>query len=527
MSHNFVFAFMNNELIINVKGNEVYLAVLQDKKLVEFNREMMDSAYTVGDLYLAKVARVMPNLNAAFVDVGYEKDAFLHYFDLGPGIRTLNKYVDELVSGKQKTGNLMYLKHEPDIAKDGKITDVVRPGQRLLVKVAKEPISQKGPRLSCEISIPGRYLVISPLGDRISISSKIKEASEKDRLKKIITPLLPKNFGCIVRTAAKGIKTSEIERDLKEQLQRWEQAVAMIKTGETPAKVLGELRRTSAILRDLMNENFSFDSVVMNSKPLYEELREFVENTMPGKEKMIKFYEGRLDIFDHYGVTRQVKAAFGRNVSLKSGGYLIVDHTEALHVIDVNSGNMLKRDNDQESNAIEANLEAAEEIARQLRLRDMGGIIVVDFIDMHKSENKARLFEHLKAQMKSDRARHNILPPSKIGLVQITRERVRPVMDIETKEVCPTCQGTGKVEATLLVLDDIENQLRYLLTEQKEAGVTLECHPFIHAYLTKGLFSKAFSWRWHYKKPVKVLPNMDFRLTEFRFRDKGGNEIML
>lgn len=518
---------MTNELIINVKGNEVFLAVLQDKKLVEFNRETVDSAYTVGDLYLAKVARVMPNLNAAFVDVGYEKDAFLHYFDLGPGIRTLNKYVEDLVSGKQKSANLMYLKHEPEIAKDGKITDVIRPGQRLLVKVAKEPISQKGPRLSCEISIPGRYLVLAPLGDRISISSKIKEASEKERLRGIITPLLPKNFGCIVRTAAKGIRAAEIEKDLREQLQRWEKAVELIKTGQTPNKVLGELRRTSAILRDLMNENFSFDSVVVNSKALYEELKEFVEKTMPGKEKIIKYYEGRLDIFDHYGVTRQVKASFGRNVSLKSGGYLIIDHTEALHVIDVNSGNMLKRNNDQETNAIEANLEAAEEIARQLRLRDMGGIIVVDFIDMHKAENKARLFEHLKNQMKNDRARHNILPPSKIGLVQITRERVRPVMDIETKEVCPTCQGSGKVEATLLVIDDIENQMRYLISEKKEPGVTIECHPFIHAYLTKGIFSKTFKWSWQYKKPVKAIPNMDFRLTEFRFRDKSGKEILV
>jgi ribonuclease G len=518
---------MTNELIINVKGNEVFIAVLQDKKLVEFNRELVDSAYTVGDLYLARVARVMPNLNAAFVDVGYEKDAFLHYFDLGPGIRTLNKYVEGLVSGKVKTGNLMYLKLEPEIPKDGKITDVLKPGQLILVKVAKEPISQKGPRLSCEISIPGRYLVLSPLGDRLSISSKIKESEEKERLRKIVAPLLPKNFGCIIRTAAKGIKTADIEKDLREQLERWEEAVEVIKNGNTPVKVLGELRRTSAILRDLMNESFSFDSVVVNAEGLYNELRDFAQKTMPGKEKIIKLYEGKIDIFDHFGVTKQVKAAFGRNVSLKSGGYLIIDHTEALHVIDVNSGNMTKRDNDQEANALEANLEAADEIARQLRLRDMGGIIVVDFIDMHKPENKNRLFEHLRAAMKNDRAKHNILPPSKIGLVQITRERVRPVINIETREVCPTCNGTGKVEATLLVVDDIENQMRYLLTEQNEPGVTIECHPFVHAYLSKGLFSKAFKWAWQYKKTVKVRPNMDFRLTEFRFRDKAGKEIIL
>lgn len=518
---------MANELIIKVKDSEVQLAVLKDKKLVEFNKETTDSSYTVGDLYLAKVSRVMPNLNAAFVDVGYEKDAFLHYFDLGPQIRTMNKYVNEVINGKTKHSNLMYVKPEPDILKEGKITEVLRPGQKILVKIAKEPISQKGPRLSCEISIPGRYLVVAPFSDRISISSKIKEAGERERLKKLITPLVPKNFGVIVRTAAIGVKPEELERDINNQVERWEKAIESIRSGDTPNKVMGELKRSTAILRDLMNESFSFDSVYVNNQSLYEELKEFVEKTMPGKEKMIKLYDGKNDIFDHFHITKQIKAAFGKNVSLKSGGYLVIEHTEALHVIDVNSGNMSKRDNNQEENALDANMEAAEEIARQLRLRDMGGIIVIDFIDMHKSENKQKLFDFLRNEMRFDRAKHNILPPSKIGLVQITRERVRPVLDIETKEVCPTCNGSGKVEASILVIDNIENQLRYLMTETKETSVSIDCHPFIHAYLTKGLFSQEWKWKWKYKRRISVKPNMSNHLLEFKMKDAQGNEIII
>jgi len=517
---------MMNELIVEVKGKDVYLAVLQDKNLVEFNHELADSAYTVGDLYLARVSRVMPNLNAAFIDVGYEKDAFLHYFDLGPQIRTLNKFISELQSGKAKSGNLMYLKPEPDIVKEGKIVDVIKPGQKVLVKIAKEPISQKGPRLSCEISIPGRYLVLAPFGARVSVSSKIKDSEERKRLKDIIDPILPKNFGCIIRTAAKGVEARELQRDLEEQLVRWNSAADMMKLGHTPVKVLGELKRTSAILRDLMNESFSFDSVIVNSKALHDELRDFVANTLPGKEKIIKFYEGKADIFDAHKVTKQVKALFGRQVGLPSGGYLIIEHTEALHVIDVNSGNMLKKGNDQETNAIEANLEAAAEIARQLRLRDMGGIIVVDFIDMHKAENKQRLYEFLKTAMKNDRAKHNVLPPSKIGLVQITRERVRPVIDIETKEVCPTCHGTGKAEAPLLIVDDMENEIRYLTTERKGTPITIECHPFVHAFLTKGwIFSLARKWKRKYKGKIDVKANMSLPLMEYRYKDKDGVEI--
>lgn len=513
---------MANELIINVLENEVQLAVLQDKVLYEFNKEAADSAYTVGDLFLARVARVMPNLNAAFLEVGYEKDAFLHYFDLSPQFRSLVKLVQEVRSGKNKTGSLLYFKKEPDIPKDGRITDYVKPGDTLLVKIAKEPISNKGPRLSCELSLAGRYVVLVPFGEKISVSTKIREFSERDRLRAAVEPHIPENFGVIIRTAAKGVTARELENDIKELKARWESCMQQLRTAEPPAKVLGELKRSSAILRDLMNESFSFDAVHVNSERLAEELKDFVKKNMPGKESIIHLYNGRQDIFEAFGVSKQLKTSFGRQVPLKSGGYLVIEHTEALHVIDVNSGNMTGKGADQEASALEANLEAAQEIARQLRLRDMGGIIVVDFIDMYKPENRQRLYDELKNYMRADRAKHNVLPPSKIGLVQITRERVRPVVSVDTLEVCPSCNGTGRVESTLLIADFIESALKKALADPKVRRLELQCHPYLHAYLTKGLFSLRNRWAWAYKKWIRVIPMASLRLNEFLIKDQEG-----
>ncbi len=525
MSVYLIFVIVSNDLLLSSNGSETSIAVLKDKQLVEFAKEKRDSEFGVGDLYLGKVSKVIPNLNAAFVNVGYEKDAFLHYFDLGPQIKSLNKYISEIKSGKQKTANLMYFKNEEDIPKGGKITDILKPGQQILVKIAKEPISHKGPRLSCEISIPGRYTVIIPFAEKVTISSKIKESEERERLKKIFQSIKPKNFGVIVRTAAKNVKLEELDRDLREQLQRWEDCFKSILTGEAPSKVMGELNRSESMLRDMINDSFSFDNIYVDDDKLFTDLTEFVGKVIPDKAKLIKRYNGKNGMFDHFNVTKQVKALFGRNVSLKSGGYLIIEHTEALHVIDVNSGNMMKSGTDQETSALETNLEAAEEIARQLRLRDMGGIIVVDFIDMQKSENRQALFEALKGFMKEDRAKHNVLPPSKIGLVQITRERVRPVLDIETKEVCPTCNGTGKVEATILIVDQIENALKSLVAELKLKEITVELHPFIEAYLTKRtLFTSSIGRKWEKSigAKIKFQGLMSYGLLEYNFFDKHG-----
>lgn len=516
---------MNNELIIDSNPSEVVIALLNDKRLVELNREKSNNNFTVGDIYLGRVKKVMPGLNAAFVDVGYEKDAFLHYLDLGPQASSFNKYTKLVQTEKQTTSNLMYFKLEPDLAKDGKIGNIINSNQQILVQIAKEPISTKGPRITTEISLAGRYIVLIPFSEKISVSQKIKTTDEKTRLKRLIASIKPKNFGVIIRTVAEGKSVADLDADLNDLVSKWDKCFEALKTAQPPQKVLGEIDRTSAILRDLLNE--SFNSIHINDQTLYEETKTYLHTIAPDKEQILKLYKGPIPIFENFGVDRQIKALFGKTVTMKSGGYLIVEHTEALHVIDVNSGNRSKSNNNQETNALEVNLEAAIEVARQLRLRDMGGIIVVDFIDLHSLENRKLLFEKMRDEMAKDRAKHNILPPSKFGLIQITRQRVRPEMNIVTVEKCPACGGTGEVEASILLVDQIENNLRYILKEQNEPTVTLCVHPYLEAFFTKGLISLRLKWSFKYKKKIKVRAVASYHFLEYHFLNKNEDEIKI
>lgn len=518
---------MNNELIIDVTPSEVVIALLNDKRLVELNREKSNNNFSVGDIYLGRVKKVMPGLNAAFVDVGYEKDAFLHYLDLGPQAASLNKYTKLVQTGKQTTSNLMYYKFEDDIQKDGKIGNVLNSNQQILIQIAKEPISTKGPRITTEISLAGRYLVLIPFAEKISVSQKIKTTDEKNRLKRLIASIKPKNFGVIIRTVAEGKSVADLDADLNDLVKKWEKCYENLKTAQPPFKVLGEIDRTSAILRDLLNA--SFNSIHINDAALFEEIRTYLHTIAPDKENILKLYKGPVPIFDHFGVDRQIKGLFGKTVTMRSGGYLIVEHTEALHVIDVNSGNRAKSDNNQETNALEVNLEAAVEVARQLRLRDMGGIIVVDFIDLHSPDNRKMLFDRIKDEMSKDRAKHNILPPSKFGLIQITRQRVRPEMNIVTVEKCPTCGGSGEIQASILLMDQIENNLRYILKDQNEDGITLTVHPYLEAYINKGWFFNSLRHQWQKKfgKKINVKAVSSYNFMEYRFMNKNEDEIKL
>jgi len=525
---------VSNDLIVNVSPEEVSIALMREKELVELNREKNNYAFNVGDYYLAKVSRVIPNLNAAFIDVGYEKDAFLHYLDLGPDIHSLIKYVQETISGKQKTSNLMYFKYEEEIKKDGKIGDVVKAGQLVLVKIAKEPISQKGPRLSCEMALPGRHIVLVPFSDKISVSSKIREASERDRLKKIMQSVLPKNFGAILRTASENLTLADIEKDLNELMARWESMHQMLLQGKAPSKVLGEKNRTTTMLRDMVNKNFTFDHIHVNDPKYFGDIQEYVHKNFPDKDKVVKLFSGRMPIFEHFGITKQIKSLFGRQVHMKSGAYLIIEHTEALHVIDVNSGNNVKSGDTQEASALAVNLEAAEEIARQLKLRDMGGIIVVDFIDMYKMEHKKILFKKMRDMMKEDKAKHNVLPPSKIGLIQITRERVRPQVNIEVNEVCPSCKGTGKIGPSVVMVDEIYTRLVNLCKDPAvKKPLKLEVHPYVEAFITKktggGLFSTQNllkDWQKKIGSKFTVEGRDSFQFLEYKFIDVTGEEIL-
>lgn len=515
---------MSLELVVDARKEGIWLALLRDGKLIELHEEQGNNDFAVGDIYLGKVRKVVPSLNAAFVDVGYDKDAFLHYLDLGPQFSSLNKFTKDTLHGKQNVADLLYFKGEKDIPKDGKIDEIISSSQSILVQVAKEPISSKGPRLSAEITLAGRYLVLVPFSDKISISQKIKEQDERDRLKDLMESIKPKNFGVIIRTVAENKKIEQLDQDLKDLLEKWRGMYANLKIATPPKRVLGEIGKTSSILRDLLNADFS--NIHINDETLFGEMKEYVAGIAPGREKILKFYDGKISIFERFAINKQIKSLFGKKVPLSNGGYLIIEHTEAMHVIDVNSGNRKGADG-QESNALATNIEAAEELARVLQLRDMGGIVCVDFIDMHERENNKILFETLKGFMKSDRAKHNILPPSKFGVIEITRQRVRPETDIKTSEACPTCNGTGEVQASILLAEEIESNLNYLLTDRKETAVSLLVHPYLEAYFTKGFISRQVKWLFKYKKWVQVRAVTANHLLQYSFVNKNNEEITL
>ncbi len=516
----------NKDLIIDVNVSEVSIALLENKQLTELDREKRTVRFSVGDIYLGKVKKIMPGLNAAFINVGYERDAFLHYLDLGPQFRTQNKYY---ISALQRQGRPLPLhrfKSDPDIDKNGKIKDVLTVGQTVIVQITKEPISTKGPRLSSEISLAGRNLVLIPFSDKVSISAKIESPEEKNRLKSLLQSIKPKNYGIIVRTAAEGKKVAVLDAELRELVRKWESAFSSVKKDiRAPKLFIGEMNRTTTILRDLLN--VAFNSIHVNDIVLAEEIRTYIKEIAPEKVKIVKIYQGRVPIFDHFGVNRQIKALFGRTVSFRHGAYLIIEHTEALHVIDVNSGNRSRTGNDQESNALEVNLEAAAEIARQLRLRDLGGIIVIDFIDMQSGENKQILYERMKELMLTDRTKHNILSLTKFGLMQITRQRVRPEMHIVTNEKCPSCNGTGEIKPTTLFTDELEKNLEFIVDKIKTRLIYLNVHPFIAAYLKKGFFPIYLKWSLRYRILLRVQAVMSAQYLEYHYIDKYNNEIDL
>ncbi len=520
-----MYLLLSKELIINATTSGVTIALLQDRQLLELHQEKSNNNYVVGDIYFGRIKKIMPGLNAAFVDVGYEKDAFLHYLDLGAQIKSLIKYAKLAKAGSMPGKLLAGFELESDILKSGKISEVLLRNQLIPVQIAKEPISSKGPRLSSEISLAGRFVILVPFSNTVSISKKIKSNGERSRLKKLIDSIKPENFGVIIRTVSEGRGVEELQKDVKDLCEKWENITNGIKITEPGKKIIGEIDRSSTILRDLLNA--SFNNVVVNDPAVFEETRQYIKSISPEQEKIVKLHKGKESIFEYYGIDRQIKGLFGKTVTLPGGAYLVIEHTEALHVIDVNSGNRTSNDINQEESALMVNMEAAKEIGRQLRLRDMGGIIVVDFIDMHKPNNRKTLFDSLRQIMLEDRAKHTILPPSKFGLVQITRQRVRPEMNIVTVEKCPACDGTGEIKASIILVDDIQNNLNYILTEQNEKTVILTVHPYIEAFLKKGLISLQMKWFMKYKKWIKITGVPNHHLTEFHFLTDKEEEIKL
>jgi len=515
---------MTSEVVIDVREKEISIALLEDKNLVEYQNEPRQASFSIGNIYAAKVKKLMPGLNACFVDVGYERDAFLHYLDLGSQFNSYAKYLKQVNSDRKKLYPFSKAQRVPDLKKDGSVQQVLTVGQEVLVQIVKEPISTKGPRLTGELSFAGRFIVLIPFGDKVSVSSKIKSGEERARLKQLIYSIKPKNCGVIVRTVAEGKRVAELDTEMKVLNKRWEDAILKTqKQQKRPQLVFEETGRAIAMLRDLFNP--SFENIYVNNEEVYNEVKHYLTLIAPEKAGIVKLYKGKVPIFDNFNVTKQIKSSFGKTINYKHGAYLIIEHTEALHVVDVNSGNRTKAQNGQEANALDVNLGAADEIARQLRLRDMGGIIVVDFIDMNLAEDRQMLYERMCKNMQKDRARHNILPLSKFGLMQITRQRVRPAMDVNVEETCPTCNGTGKIKSSILFTDQLERKIDRLVNKIGIAKFYLHVHPYVAAYINQGFISLRRKWQFKYGFGVHIIPSQKLAFLQYEFYDANGEFI--
>lgn len=512
---------MSKELIINTGREEVLIALLENGKLSELHRETIDKKFSVGDLYLGRVKKNAQGLNAAFINIGAARDAFLHYQDLGPQVKSLLKFLFRSQDKNLSILDLSYFSLEENISKDGSIADVLEIGQKILVQITKEPISSKGPRLTSEISIAGRYLVLMPFSEKISVSQKIKNIKEKNRLIEIIDKIRPKGFGIIIRTVAQNKKLDTLQIDLLYLINKWKSAVNNFIKKSPPIKILSERDKASCILRDTFNDDFI--SIICDDKDLYDEIRTYLSVIAPNKINIVKNYQGDIPIFEKYGVEKQIKISLGKNVPFAKGAYLIIEHTEALHVIDVNSGMGKHIKGDKNSTALEVNILAATEITRQLRLRDMGGIIVIDFIDMIETGDKKKLYEHLKNEMQQDKTKHKILPPSKFGLVQITRQRVRPQLKIITNEPNPNI--SNDISPPLVHIRSIESILDAIIKDQIHKKIFLHAHPFIVAYLKQGWIPIQFKWFIRYKKWIYIIGRDSFRYLEYRFLNEK-NKIL-
>lgn len=515
---------MEKELIINASGNEVEIVLLENGSIVEIHHEKTNDKLVVGDIFLGKIKKIMPGLNAAFVDLGHRKDAFLHFTDLGPQITSLKVYTDIVKKGKYNTKNLDNFQLEADNPKNGKIDNILSNRDEVIMQVLKEPISTKGPRMTCEITLPGRYLVLTPFSDVVAISKKIADSEERKRLKVLMESIKPKNFGVVIRTAAEGKKVADLHGEITSLMQKWDEMYSTLKEIDQPGKLLSEIDKTSSMLRDLLTEDFN--KVLVNDRDMYVGLKSYLSEIAPNRMDILELYKGQRPIFEEYKINRQIKSSFGKTYTMRSGAYLVIEHTEAMHVIDVNSGPKMQKVSQAEA-AFKVNLEAAEEVARQLRLRDIGGIIIIDFIDMKKSDYRKSLFNKMRDFMHNDRAQHTILPLSKFGLMQITRQRVRPVVEIDTTEECPICKGTGKAKPTILIVDDIKRDLEYIISSRPKSKISVEVHPFIFAFLKKGIPNEQMRLYMKYNKWIRLRQNNDFHMLEYKFYDGRNDEIRI
>ncbi|MEA3495368.1 MAG: Rne/Rng family ribonuclease [Bacteroidota bacterium] len=512
---------MKRNLIIQSSTQGLDIALIEDDKLVEFHQDVANKEYQVGDIYIGKVKKVLPGLNAAFIDIGYEKNAFLHYHDLGPQFKNINSFTQKVLINSEVDKRIEKYKGYKEIPKNGTIDKVLNVGQNLAVQIIKEPISTKGHRISAELTLAGRYIVLMPFSDAVSISKKIRNKKERKRLTNIFTDLKPDNFGVIIRTAAEERQVHLLERDFRSLLKRWENITKNLSLNKT--KLFSEFNKATTIIRDILND--SFNSIIIDDKDTYEEIKTYVEKILPNHDLIIKFYNDKEAVFKKYNIEKQLKSLFGKIINFGRGAYLVVEKTEAMYVVDINSGSKNTHESNREDNVLKVNLEAADEIARILRLRDIGGLIVVDFIDMKKPENRRTLFEKMKTAMRSDRTQHLCLPLSKFGLMEITRQRVKPAIELANSETCPVCKGSGEIKPTILVIDDIEHSLNFIKSELKVREIVIKVHPFVYTYLKRKLISTRLNWMLKYKMRIRIKSSEVLQLIDYEICDKKGKDL--
>lgn len=511
------------DLIVDVNSAGVSIALMENHRLIELNQESSQGHnFSVGDIYLGRVKKILPSLNAAFVDIGDEKEAFVHYLDLGLYFSAFDEFVKRSNPNADLKGMFSHIKIGQPLEKEGRIENVLSQGQMIIVQIVKEPISTKGSRLTAEISLAGRNVVLLPFAEKVSVSQKISSKEEKRRLETLVRNILPKNYGAIIRTAAEGKNAAVLDAEIMSLVDKWESSWKKFARSKSVQLLLTEYSKTTTILRDLLNDSFS--NIYVNDDNVYDEIRKYISLISPDQEKIVKHYKDPQPIFDHFEVTRQIKSSFGKVVPIKQGAYLVIEHTEALHVIDVNSGTRSKN-KEQEQNTYDVNCYAAEEIARQLRLRDMGGIVIVDFIDMESNEHRNMLYKHMQELMQNDRAKHNVLPLTKFGLMQITRQRVRPATEINTTEVCPVCHGTGKISSSVVIDETIERRLAYYVKEKGIKTLVLKTSPILGAYLSRGIFSILYKWKNKYKCKIRLVEVTDFTVLQNEFYNEKGDKL--
>ena len=498
------------ELYINSSAGSTRIAILENKTLVELYVDLPEHKRTVGNVYKGIIQNVLPGMQAAFVDIGYDLNAFLPFSEIGS-----DEYIIEENEGKRNRNNknVKYDNIEVDLKKD----------QEIYVQVIKEPFAGKGPRVTTEVALPGRLLVLVPNASYIGISKKIWDKFERRRLKKIAQKLREGNIGIIIRTVAEGKSEEHIENDHKQLIDNWNKIENKASTEDAPVLVYEDLETASSVVRDLLTPDV--EKIIIDSKRLFKKTQKYLEDVSPSLLDRLELYKLKSPLFESFGIESDIEKLMRPKAWLKSGAYLIIEKTEAMVVVDVNSGRFVGKKLHEE-NSLKINLEAAREVARQLRLRDLSGLIVIDFIDMKFEENRKKVYHELRRELRKDRAKVAVAPITEFGLLEMTRQRIRVSLLDSMSEECPTCHGSGRIISQETLITRIDHWLRRYKSKHRSLRLELQLHPENAEYLGGEKRHVLRGLMWQNFVHLKIKSNPDLPQDEFSFhRTKDGVDV--